>query len=208
MSSDEELVQQAVGGDRSALERLLQQCHRPLRRRVEQRISPALAGKVCADDVLQETFAEAFRRIRDFQPRGEGTFLGWLSCIADHRLADMIKACRTAKRGGERVAVGAPLNPEVSTIVDVLALLAVHEATPSRSVARREAVEAVRSALLGLSADYRRALELRYLRGLPVAEIAAQMNRTPRAVHMLCNRGLKALHAALGDASRFLTRPG
>ena len=54
----------------------------------------------------------------------------------------------------------------------------------------------------GIEAAYRIGSELvvRY------TEIAARMNRSERAVHMLCNRGLKKLRAALGHASQYLTR--
>jgi len=160
------------------------------------------------EDVLQEAFAEAFRKIATFEHRGGHTFYSWLCLIVDHRLADMVKARRAAKRGGSRTPASAPAGPEMSTVTDLLGLLAVDEHTPSRSVARHEAVAAVRVALEQLGDDARRALELRYLKALPVAEIARQMNRTEGSIHMLCHRGLKQLHAILGQSSQFLTRRG
>ena len=47
---------------------------------------------------------------------------------------------------------------------------------------------------------------MRYVQGLPVAEIARAMDRTPHAVHNLCYRGLQELHVKLGRSARFLTR--
>jgi DNA-directed RNA polymerase specialized sigma24 family protein len=41
---------------------------------------------------------------------------------------------------------------------------------------------------------------------LSVAETAARMSRTERAVHMLCHRGLEQLRDVLGRSSRFFTR--
>jgi RNA polymerase sigma-70 factor (ECF subfamily) len=77
-----------------------------------------------------------------------------------------------------------------------------------RPAARHEAAGAIHAALAGLKLEYRQAIELRYIQQLPVAEIAARMDRTERAVHMLCNRGLKQLEAAMGCATRFITRKG
>ena len=85
-------------------------------------------------------------------------------------------------------------------------LLAGPRRTPSQSIARHEAVGAVRVALTGLTEDYREALQLRYVQGLPVAEVAETMKRTPRAVHNLCRRGLQELRAALGRSAQYLTR--
>jgi RNA polymerase sigma-70 factor (ECF subfamily) len=81
----------------------------------------------------------------------------------------------------------------------------VDERTPSRSAAGHEAVRAVQVGLAGLKSDYREALRLRYIEGLPVAEVAARMDRTERAVHMLCHRGLQCLRAAVGRSSQFLS---
>ena len=91
-------------------------------------------------------------------------------------------------------------------MVHLLEVLAAHSRTPSRSAAAHEAVEAVQRALSGLPEDYGEAIRLRYVEGLPVAQIATRMNRSEGSVHMLCNRGLQALRIALGDSARFLTK--
>jgi RNA polymerase sigma-70 factor (ECF subfamily) len=95
---------------------------------------------------------------------------------------------------------------EDEEMVRLLEVLAAHSRTPSRSAASHEAAQAVDDALGKLPEDYREALRLRYFDALPVAQIAARMNRSEGAVHMLCHRGLEALRLALGDTSRFLTR--
>jgi RNA polymerase sigma factor (sigma-70 family) len=165
-----------------------------------------LSGTVAVEDVLQETFAEVFRRISSFEPQGEAAFYRWLVTIAKHRLADMVKAQQTAKRGGGRRAGQGQASPGANSVLNLLDLAAVHDHTPSRSAARHEAVSAIQVALAGLNEDYRQALQLRYVKAMPVKEIAETMGRTERAVHMLCNRGLKSLRAAMGRSSQFLTK--
>ncbi len=85
----------------------------------------------------------------------------------------------------------------------LLDLVAVDVHTPSQSVASHEAVQV---AMAGLKDDYREALHLRYITGLPVTEVASRMNRTDRAVQMLCHRGLQKLRAALDRSSAFLSK--
>ena len=180
-ASEEALVARATAGDTSATDRLLLAHYRRLSARIGRKIPSECSGTIAADDELQETFAEVFRRLGSFRTQGEQSFYRWLATIAELRLADMVKAARAAKRGGGRKAAQAAGNPEAGSVVNLLDLAAAHERTPSRSVARHEAASAIHVAMAGLKGDYREALQLRYLKGLPVAEIAKQMNRTERA---------------------------
>ncbi len=129
-----------------------------------------------------------------------------MATIADRRLVDRIKEQRRAKRGGAARRVRTPRDGAASSVASLLQLVAVHDRTPSRSAVRHERERAVRVALAGLKDDYREALVLRYGQDLAVAEIAARMNRSERAVHMLCSRALKKMRLALGHASQYLTR--
>jgi RNA polymerase sigma-70 factor (ECF subfamily) len=205
-ATEEDLVHQAVAGHEAALERLLLTHYDRLAAEISRKLPDEFRGVIAADDVLQEAFVVAFREIGSFVPQGPGAFHAWLAAIAQHRLLDLVKGQRAAKRGGGRVALtGHAASPDES-LVGLLEVLNVQEQTPSRSVARREAVSAVQVGLAGLKDDYREALRLRYIEGLPVAEVAARLGRTEHAVHMLCHRGLQQLHAALGRSSQYFSR--
>lgn len=205
-AADENLVQQAVAGDTAALERLLLSHYDRLAGEVSRKLPDELRGLIAADDVLQEAFVVAFREICGFVSQRPNSFYAWLATIAQHRLFDLVKAQRAAKRGGGRIALGEGAKSPEDSLVGLLEVLNIHEHTPSRSVARHEAVTAVQVGLAGLKEDYREALRLRYLEGLPVADVAARLGRTEHAVHMLCHRGLQQLHAALGRSSQFFSR--
>ncbi|MBU0637759.1 MAG: RNA polymerase sigma factor [Planctomycetes bacterium] len=200
------LVEQAVRGDRLALERLLLKHHDRLAASVAGQLPAAFRGIITAEDVLQEAYVVAFQQISDFAPRGADSLYHWLLAIARHRLLDLVKAQRAAKRGGGRTPLNKQVATAASSVTDLLELLNVGSRTPSRSAAGHEAVAAMQVALAGLKEDYRDALRLRYIEGLAVAEIAARMKRSERAVHMLCHRGLQQLHTALGRSSQYLTR--
>lgn len=72
-------------------------------------------------------------------------------------------------------------------------------ATPA--VAREEAESLLLAGLAGLSEDHRRVLELRYLKGCRLTDIAATMDRSPAAVQMLCGRAMRELRAAIQQIS-------
>ena len=91
------------------------------------------------------------------------------------------------------------------SLPDLLERLCQHSRTPTRSVARREAIAALQAGLAALPSDQRSAVRLRYLESLPVAEVAERMQKPPHAIHMLCYRGLRKLKAWLGSASKILS---
>lgn len=144
--------------------------------------------------------------MRSFQPAGDEAFYCWVAAIAEHRLLDLLKGLRRARRSpGTGARLLAPRDGTES-VAGLLADLAEDTATPSRFAAREEAIAAVRVGLAGLAEDYREVLRVRYVERLPVEEIAARMQRTVSAVHNLCHRGLAQLRAALGRSSCYLTR--
>lgn len=204
--SERELIQRAVSGDEAALRRLLLAQHDQLATTLARQLPDDLRRTLSVDDVLQEAYLVAFRKVRDFEPREPSGFHAWLTRIAEHRLADLIKRHRRAKRGGGRAPLEALAGNDGSTVIDMLQMLAADSRTPSREARMHEALAAVETALKQLKAESREALQLRYLEGLSVTEMAERMGRSEGAVHMLCTRGLQSLREELGDLSRFLSR--
>jgi len=164
-------------------------------------------------------YVAAFRKLATFRPQdGPDPFFRWLRAIAERKLTDAIRARRAAKRGGGRQQA----QTERSSVVGPLQLVACDLRTPSRSVARQEAVLGIQAALERLPADYREALRLRYMEGLDVAETAERMRRGAgavrtlcwralrtlcwRAVRTLCWRALRQLELAIGDPAAFFRR--
>jgi RNA polymerase sigma-70 factor (ECF subfamily) len=80
--------------------------------------------------------------------------------------------------------------------------------TPSKSVARREAIDAVHASLAELPEHYRAALWLVHIKGLSVKAAATDMGRSERAIHGLCRRGLRLLRNRLRSTTTFLSSTG
>ena len=83
------LISRAQMGDRDTLEQLLTAHCADLEQHIERRLSMSAAGTLTVDDVIQETFVQAFRDIDRFQSRPGGSLLGWLKAIAEHRRTDV-----------------------------------------------------------------------------------------------------------------------
>ncbi|MHC5112377.1 MAG: RNA polymerase sigma factor [Planctomycetota bacterium] len=200
-----ETVNRAIAGDAIALKLLLTAVHIQLRDRLSRKIPASMRSLIDPEDVLQEVHVEVFKRIESFEPQGEGSFERWVSTIAITRLRNLIKRYRALKRGGDRHAVdpGGKLGDSSVALFDMISGTG---GTPSRSVARGEAVTAIQIALAGMPEHYCQAIQLVHLEGKSVRDAAQRMNKTERAIHGLLRRGLALLQERLGRASRYLSQ--
>ena len=71
--------------------------------------------------------------------------------------------------------------------------------SPSEQVLRQEQLVQLSAALAQLPEDQRQAVEIHYLQGGTVAEVAEQMGRTERSVAGPVRRGLQTLRGLLAD---------
>lgn len=196
-------VQAAVAGDGDALQRLIVHYHGPLHAAVQAALPPDLRPRVDPEDVLQHAYVVAFQTVTTCSFDGPAAFYAWLERVALSRLKDLARAARRAKRDvGREVPGGAHWSATCASLVEQIT---GHQPTPSYRLAREEAVAALLSCLARLSEDQREVVRLRFLEGLPVAEVAARLSKTEAAVHMLCHRGLKALRVLLESLTRYLT---
>lgn len=199
-----ELVSEASKGDPDAIQKLLILYHPALRSAVREHVRDALRPLIDPDDVLQEAYAQAFLAVKGCVFDGPAAFYRWLEKIALNQLKDYQRALARQKRDVRRVRRGP--DGATSSYADLADRLTAADSTPSHKVARSETVAAVLTSLARLSDDQRAVVRLRFLEGLPVAEVALAVGKSERAVNMLCHRGLKALRASLVSTTRFFTR--
>ncbi|GAB4383204.1 MAG: sigma-70 family RNA polymerase sigma factor [Phycisphaerales bacterium] len=202
---ESQLVSRAVAGDEDALCELLRTFGPIVRDRVKNRIGQQWRSSVDEDDVMQVTYLEAFLLINQFQTRGPGSFLAWLSHIAENNLRDAVRGLQAAKRPDPRRRV----QPQGSdSFVALVEMLGCTDSTPSRHAARDESAELIKAALGTLPPDYERVVQLYDLEGLSAAEVAEKLGRSAGAIYMLRARAHERLREALGSSSRFFTDPG
>lgn len=129
-----------------------------------------------ADEVVQETWLTAVRRVRDFDP-ARGSFAAWLCGIAANVLRNQLR------RAGRRRAAPRPADARTAEAADA-------------AVERREQAERVARALAELPERYEAVLRAKYLDGHSMAEIAADWDETPKAVESLLTRARQAFRDA------------
>jgi RNA polymerase sigma-70 factor (ECF subfamily) len=154
-------------------------------------------GKLGASDVVQQTLLRAVQNLGQYRGRSEAELAGWLRRILTNTLADAVRELTGAKRdlGLER-SLEASLAQSSARLER---LLRPDGTSPSEEVQRREQLLHLSAALAGLPDDQRLALEMHYLQGCTVADVAEQMGRTERSVAGLVRRGLQSLRVLLAD---------
>ncbi|HEX5705447.1 MAG TPA: sigma-70 family RNA polymerase sigma factor [Pyrinomonadaceae bacterium] len=141
-----------------------------------------------AEDVLQETFLQVWRRAADFDA-GRGRVFTWLVTIARSRALDRLRALSSRARTAEEVIA--------------------HSAHDQAGDAAEEAVKSeqgkiVRQALSELPEEQKRTLFLAYFEGLTQSEIAARLGDPLGTVKTRMRAGLMKLREVLRQDSRGL----
>ena len=177
------LLDRARRGDRQAFDELVSRSRDRLRGSVERWIRFRVGPSVDIEDVLQETFFRAFRSIDRFECPDvdvDERFIRWLCGIAKNALADLLRS--VPREAGAASVDGAASAP-----------------SKTQALRREERFDRFQEALDRLPSDYRQALILSRLEGLPAKEVAERMGRTPAAVYHLIVRALKLLREEFGD---------
>jgi RNA polymerase sigma-70 factor (ECF subfamily) len=192
----EELLDRAGRGDRAAQGALLQRHHDRLRRMVALRMDPRLAARVNPSDVVQETLAEADRRLADYLRERPLPFYPWLRQLAWERLVAQHRRHLHAQRRSVRREAG-PIGLPDGSAAELADRLLDSGSGPSAALQREERRRQVRSALDALSAPDREVLVLRYLEELSAREVGAVLGISEAAAMKRALRALQRLRHAL-----------
>jgi RNA polymerase sigma-70 factor (ECF subfamily) len=130
-----------------------------------------------ADDIVQETWLTAVRRIRDFDPQ-RGRFLAWLRGIAANLLREYFR-----RRAHEPLASDD------------------HAASVSTELEQRDQAEQIARALGRLSQRHEAVLRAKYLDLLSVEAIAREWGETAKAIESLLGRAREAFRVAYSQSN-------
>ncbi|MCC6676312.1 MAG: sigma-70 family RNA polymerase sigma factor [Phycisphaerales bacterium] len=193
------LLLAARDGNRDAVTELLRHASPVLRVHVEAEIGTRWRTYLTADDVLQETYLDAFKSIHHFAPEGQTALLRWLKRIASSKVVDAVRAISREQADGGRTprqVVG--LDPYITLLTN---LAGGPSASVSGRFARAEATTLLKRALARLPSDYRAVIEAFDLGGVPMQAVAAELNRTVGASYLLRKRALDVLREGLAAES-------
>jgi RNA polymerase sigma-70 factor (ECF subfamily) len=141
-----------------------------------------LDNRLDAEDLTEEVFLRAWRRLPQFRQQGF-PFSAFLFRIARNALIDFYRVS-TGKRSTVSLSEAQMESDPRSQPAEVVSTQFEH----------RE----LRQALGGLKEEYRTVLALRFFSGLSPTETARAMNRTVGAIRVLQFRALSALRLSMG----------
>jgi len=124
-----------------------------------------------ADEIVQETWLVAVRRIRSFVPEN-GSFAGWLRGIAANMIRNHLRH-KTSLNHREPIPVAV-------------------QASAEESLLRSEEAERIAHALAALPEHYEAVLRAKYLDGMRVSKIATEHGESSKAVESLLTRARAA----------------
>ncbi len=146
-----------------------------------------LHDRALAEDVLQQTYLEAYRDIGRFE--GRSSLRTWLTRIATHRCQDALKARTRRERHIE-------YHPAVIDFVDPDAVATEHLEQSRRSAALEDC-------LSHLSDDVRMTVLLRFHAGMSYAEMSAVLGARADTLHARVARALPTLKRCLEAKGAF-----
>lgn len=192
----ERLIRRAGDGDEAARRELLERYRDNLRRMVAARLDRRLASRVDPSDVVQETLADAARRMDDYLRDRPLPFFGWLRQLAGERVIDAHRRHVVSQR---RSITRESRSPELSdeSAATLGRTLLANDTSPSNRLLRQERLDEVMAALEALSPRDREVLVMRHLEQLGTAEIAEALGITEGAVESRLLRALIRLRGRL-----------
>jgi len=179
-----DLVERFKRGEQRAFSLLFGKYRRRLAVLLHYRMSEDLRGRLEVDDILQEVFLAAAQGLGRFDYQSPGSFMAWLSRIADHAIVNAARyENRQKRRAQEMLSFKSESNPNGAEPMDFM--------TPSRVFAQQESLEALLRKLDALSPEYRGVILLAKFEGLTTAEISERLAKSRESVALLLHRALK-----------------
>ncbi len=178
------LIERFKSGDEEAFSLLFEKYRHRLAVLIHYKLSPEMRSRIEVDDILQEVFLEASREVGQFTYRSPGSFMSWLSRIADHVIIDTARLQgRQKRRPAEMLRFRSESNPQGPEPADTN--------TPSRLFAQKESVRKLLERLNALPEDYRQVILLAKVEGLSTGEMAERLGKSREAVSLLLHRAIQ-----------------
>ncbi|HVR09402.1 MAG TPA: sigma-70 family RNA polymerase sigma factor [Thermoanaerobaculia bacterium] len=187
MPTDAELVASALRGSEEAFRELVVRFERP----VYALILRMVREPETAEDLAQEVFVKAFRRLSSYDPRRK--FASWLFKVAHNATIDHLRRSEL-----DTVPLAAEQEDGEGGLLAVLADAAAE--SPAAAAERRDMARALERAIAGLRSEYREAVLLRYVEGLAYQEICEVLALPIGTVKTNLHRARKELADAMRAA--------
>lgn len=190
-------------GDRNAFNELFA-LHRPqLFRIADFRMDNRLKGRLDTDDVLQQAFLDAQKRISNLQKSPTNSFLVWMRFILRQTIIDfqrkhLVSARRDVSRENRFYSAF-----DSDQSVSILIQLVDSMTSPSQTISKQELIERVKSSIQLLSENEREIIALRHFEELSNSEIAETLQISQKNASIRYIRALEKLRISLSNVPDF-----
>ncbi|QDV12370.1 ECF RNA polymerase sigma factor SigW [Rosistilla oblonga] len=197
----DDLEERLNNGDTAAFGELFS-LHRPrIWQIVHFRLSDKIRGRVDPDDVVQEVFLDAEKRLRHYIDGDFPSLFLWLRLITGQTLSKIHRThLGTESRNASREATPAGSNLWGNTSLCLSQRFIAHMTSPSQAAVRGELIAEVRTALANMNDIDREVLALRHFEELTNQEVAIELNIKPKAASIRYMRALERLRIVVLEA--------
>jgi RNA polymerase sigma-70 factor, ECF subfamily len=176
--ADDSLLRRMAAGDARALRQLYDRCSAT----VFALVLRIVRNGAEAEEIMQDTFVDAWKRARAYDPR-RGTAVSFVLTIARSRALDKLRS-----RAAEGRATQAFAREDAGSVE-----------LPIESAQDRQQRERIQTALAALPTEQRTVLELAYFEGLSQSDIARKTSEPLGTVKTRCRLALEKLALALAE---------
>ncbi len=189
-----DMVEKARQGDSVARDEFARKCQKEAYLIALQGIGARLRAKLEIDDVVQSSLKRIAEQMDSFHYRGLKAWRAWVRSIVEHTIADADRRIDCAKRQPPEGLV--PIHELAS---DRRGAGPTAPASPRRGprteVSQKEQFELLLGSLARLPEHARKAVQMRYLEGKDISEIAQELGRSHKAVESILARAKKTLES-------------
>jgi len=191
---DEALLVRLDEGDEQALALAFSRHRERLWQMVHFRLDKRLAGRVDEDDVLQDAYLDAAKRLRHFEDHGASSVFLWLRVIVGQTLVDVHRRHFGARMRSvhREVPMHDLYNPQ-ATSVSIASKLLGRLTSPSHAAMRAELSDQLEAALADMDPIDQEVLALRHFEELTNSEVAEVLGIQQKAASIRYVRALRRL---------------
>ena len=199
-----DLLRRVKQGDEQALAELFSLYRDRLWRIINFRLDSRLAGRVDADDILQEAYLAAAQRISHYLDNSTQTFFIWLRLIANQTLIDVHRRHLGAQMRDASRDMSIHAHYAQATSMSIASQLLGNFTSPSQVFLREEASKQLEQAIESMEPIDREVLALRHFEELTNSEVAEVLGIQQKAASIRYVRALKRLKDVVGKLPGFL----
>ena len=162
------------------------------------RLSDQVSARVDADDVIQEVYLDAQKRLSHFADGDFPSFFLWLRLVAQQTLSRVHRRhLGTESRSAQRELGPIAGSKWGKTSACLSQRFVAHLTSPSQAAVKKELIAEVRDSLETMNEIDREVVALRHFEELTNQEVAIELGITPKAASIRYVRALKRLRSVL-----------